>query len=80
MTCASRAPQPPTPEGMALDVVSGSPAHRHLLAPGAACELARGHSGPHRAGVLRWHAPPIVVNRPPVDDRPVVFSWEASCD
>jgi hypothetical protein len=74
--CDSRAPKEPTPEGMPLDVVAGSPRHRHLLDPSALCELELGHDGAHRNGGLRWNAPPIVVNRPPPDSAPVVFSWE----
>lgn len=74
--CTSRAPGRPTPEGMPLDVVAGSPRHRHLLQPEAACELALGHAGPHRCGLLVWHSPPLVLGRAPASDAPVVFSWE----
>lgn len=74
--CDSRAPKPPTPEGMPLDVVAGSPGHRHLLEPSALCELELGHGGVHRNGGLLWNAPPIVANRPPASDEPVRFSWE----
>lgn len=72
--CHARAPKVPT--RMSLEVVAGSPRHRHLLEPSAQCELSDGHDGPHRNGLLVWHAPPIVANRPPPDDAPVVFSWE----
>lgn len=75
-SCDSRAPRYPTPEGMPLDVVAGSPRHRHLLTPSAPCELELGHAGPHRNGLLVWHAPPLVANRPPPDEEPVLFSWE----
>lgn len=61
---------------MPLDVVAGSPRHRHLLAPSALCELELDHDGPHRNGGLLWNAPPIVANPPPSNDEPVVFSWE----
>jgi hypothetical protein len=75
-SCDSRAPRYPTPEGMPLDVVAGSPRHRHLLTPSAPCELEAGHAGPHRNGLLVWHAPPIVVGRELDVDAPVHFSWE----
>jgi hypothetical protein len=46
---------------MPIDVVAGSPRHRHLLKPGAQCELEADHAGAHRNGGLIWHAPPKVI-------------------
>ena len=59
--CDSHAPKYPTPEGMPLETVKGSPRHRHLLEPSARCELAVGHAGAHRNGLLLWHSPPRIV-------------------
>ena len=64
--CENRCPNEPTPQGMPLEVVAGSPRHRHLLEPGAQCCLEAGHEGAHRAqpegiGGIAWHSPQIVV-------------------
>jgi len=73
--CEARCPQPPTPEGMPVETVARSPRHRHLLEPGARCELELEHAGPHRNGGLLWNAPPIIVGRS-AGVGPLLFSWE----
>lgn len=58
--CAKRCPNPPTPAGMTLEAVGQSAATRHLLEPGARCELDTGHDGRHRNGLLGWYDPPVL--------------------
>lgn len=60
--CAKRAAQPKIPEGFSVEACTTHPTYRYLLDPGARCELDDGHPGPHRAGLLVWHDPPIVVH------------------
>jgi len=59
--CTSTCPVRPTPEGMPIETVRNSPRYRHLLEPGARCELEEGHEGRHASAPLYWWSPPIVV-------------------
>lgn len=59
--CATRDKPFPLPPSLPIELARSHPRFKHWLEPGAQCELESGHIGPHRAGLLVWHDPPIVV-------------------
>jgi hypothetical protein len=59
--CPKTCPQPPLPAGLPVDVAEHHPRHKHLLKPGARCELDEGHEGKHRNGLLCWYDPPLLI-------------------
>jgi len=73
--CSKRDKALPTPPSFPLDRAAVHPTYRHRLEPGAQCELAAGHDGPHRNGCLIWHDPPrIMVGGKPYE--PPAGEWQ----
>jgi hypothetical protein len=60
--CAKRCPKPSLPAGMTMETAALHPRHKHLLEPGAQCELEEhGEDVAHRNGGLVWWDPPKLV-------------------
>lgn len=59
--CAARCKPRPLPPSLTIEKASTHPLYRYSLEPGAQCDLADAHDGPHRAGGLIWHEPPLIV-------------------
>ena len=68
--CPKRCKPDPIPPSMTIESARQHPAYRHLLEPGAQCELDAGHGDGthehdvarrHRNGELCWWDPPIFV-------------------
>lgn len=68
--CPKRCKTDPIPPSMTIEAASRHPAFKHLLEPGAQCELEPGHgdgspehdvSRRHQNGGLLWWDPPIIL-------------------
>lgn len=58
-TCPYRDKPFPLPPSLTVEAARTHPRYKYALEPGAPCELAEGHDGPHRNGGLIWHDPPL---------------------
>lgn len=68
--CSNRCKPDPTPQSMSIATVRVHPGFKHLLEPGAQCELAARHGDGtpeqdvarrHCNGGLQWWDPPIIL-------------------
>lgn len=66
--CQKRCPNAPIPPSMTIESAAVHPGFRHLLEPGAQCELAAGHGDGteetnlarrHKNGLLHWWDPVV---------------------